>query len=595
MPEMACLVFLDNAGRQIVHPLEKDHVSIGRGNDNDIVSLDLRVSRHHASILKNPEGFSIRDDGSSMGLFVNHRRVAESALKDGDIIRVGDSLYSFVDLPAAPLEGVFDRTASSPRAASDAGLRGSAMVAELQDALVSLRHTVGKPGADPHILGQCFSLVDARLESLRQNLVRVERARMMMQTLYEVGKVINSSYDRGDLLEIVLDLAVKVVCAERGFLTLYDASSDAFSRRAAINMGDGAGPSGARAGETREFSTGIALSVARSGKPVVTTDAQEDERFREMKSVVDLNIRSALCVPLVDRRGSVMGVIYVDTRASVVTFARDDQEFLMAFANYAAIAIENAALFAEVAAKARMEEELRQARRMDEEKSDLISMVSHDVRTPLTSIKSFAEILYDDYQSLEPARIRHYLDVINREADRLSRLVTNYLDLQKIDAGMMRLTAQPLEVAGLIEESLEAFEGSAEEKGIVLTRELEVSLPAVRGDRDRLLQVLANLVSNAMKFTPPGGSVTILARTAVLAGRGPAVQIDVRDTGEGIPADKLDRLFRRFSQVGEGKRGTGLGLVFSREIVELHGGRIDVTSAPAMGSTFHVVLPVDGP
>ncbi|HZI95381.1 MAG TPA: ATP-binding protein [Patescibacteria group bacterium] len=593
---MACLVFLDNDGRQIVHPLEKDRVSIGRGNDNDIVSLDLRVSRHHASITRQPQGFSIQDDGSSMGLFVNHRRVTESALKDGDIIRVGDSLYSFVDLPAAPLEGVLERTASSPRAASDAGLRGSAMVAELQDALLSLRHTVGKPGADPHILAQCFSLVDTRLESLRQNLVRVERGRMMMQTLYEVGKVINSSYDRGDLLEIVLDLAVKVVCAERGFLTLYDAASDAFSRRAAINMGDGAGPQGATPpGSVREFSTGIALSVARSGRPVVTTDAQEDERFREMKSVVDLNIRSALCVPLVDRRGAVMGVIYVDTRAAVVTFAREDQEFLMAFANYASIAIENATLFAEVAAKARMEEELRQARRMDEEKSDLISMVSHDVRTPLTSIKSFAEILYDDYQSLEPARIRHYLDVINREADRLSRLVTNYLDLQKIDAGMMRLTAHPLEVAGLIEESLEAFEGAAQEKGITLTRELEASLPAVRGDRDRLLQVLANLVSNALKFTPPGGSVIMLARASVLPGRGPAVQIDVCDTGEGIPEDKLDRLFRRFSQVGEGKRGTGLGLVFSREIVELHGGRIDVTSVPAKGSTFHVVLPVDGP
>jgi len=471
------------------------------------------------------------------------------------------------------------------------------MVAELQDALGSLRRTVQMPAADPHILSQCFSLVDANLDTLRQNLVRTERARMMMQTLYDVGKVINSSYDRGDLLEIILDLAVKVVGAERGFLTLYDAASDTFSRRAAINMGE---PSaGSEDGQARDFSTSIALAVARDGKPVVTTDAQADERFMQMKSVVDLNIRSALSVPLVDRRGLVMGVIYVDTRALVVTFTKGDQEFLMAFANYASIAIENAALFAEAASKARMEEELRQARRMDEMKSDLIAIVSHDMRTPLTSIKSFAEILYDDYATLEPARLRHYLEVINREADRLSRLVTNYLDLQKIEAGMMRLTVEPLEVSGLVEEALEAFEGSAVEKGVVLTRELQPSLPVVRGDRDRLLQVLANLCSNALKFTPPGGLVTLRAGATILQGRGPAVEISVRDTGEGIPPEKLDLLFRRFSQVGEtldgGKRGTGLGLVFSREIVELHGGRIDVTSEPGRGSTFQFVLPVDGP
>jgi len=588
---MACLVFLDNDGRQIVHPLEKDSVSIGRSNDNDIISVDLRVSRRHATLLKNDTGYGIRDEGSSMGVFVNHQRITESPLRDGDIIRVGDSLYSFVDLPASPLEGILTRTGPPSQSGGDAGLRGSAMVAELQEALASLRRTVQKPDADPHILNQCFSLVDTRLETLRQNLVRTERARMMMQTLYDVGRVINSSYDRGDLLEIVLDLAVKVVGAERGFLMLYDSATGSFQRRAAINMSEtGPGP---------DFSTGIALAVARSGKPVVTTDAQVDERFREMQSVVDLNIRSALSVPLVDRGGATMGVIYVDTRALVVTFTTEDQDFLMAFANYAAIAIENAALFTEAAAKARMEEELRLARRMDEMKSDLISIVSHDVRTPLTSIKSFAEILYDDYASLEPARVRHYLEVINREADRLSRLVTNYLDLQKIEAGMMRLTVQPLEVAALVEEALEAFEGAAVEKGIALARDLEPSLPVVRGDRDRLLQVLANLFSNALKFTPPGGEVTLRAGAAVLQGRGPAVEISVRDTGEGIPADKLDRLFRRFSQVGEGrtegKRGTGLGLVFSREIVELHGGRIDVGSEPGQGSTFTVVLPVDGP
>ncbi len=176
--------------------------------------------------------------------------------------------------------------------------------------------------------------------------------------------------------------------------------------------------------------------------------------------------------------------------------------------------------------------------------------------------------------------------------------MTNYLDLQKIEAGMMRLSTVSLAVADLVTESIESFDGAAREKAISLAREMEPSLPAVRGDRDRLLQVLANLLSNALKFTPPGGAVTVRSRATVLAGRGPAVEITVRDTGEGIPPGNIDQLFRRFSQVGEGrseqKRGTGLGLVFSREIVELHGGRIGVDSAPGEGTTFTVVLPVDG-
>ena len=597
---MASLIFSDNAGRQVVHPLDRDQISIGRAGDNDIVSLDLRVSRRHAVIVRDPASgaYTIHDQGSSLGVFVNHRRMVEAPLRDGDVIRIGDSLYSFVDLMGAGQDVTLGRTLSGVmgHAPSDAGLRGSALVAELQDALGSLRRTVQDPSADRRILDQCLSLVEGNLEGLRRRLVQIERARSMMQTLYEVGKVINSSYDRGNLLELILELAVQVIRAERGFLSLYDAASGRFEHGASINMREPAA-GGPEAGE-RDFSTGIALSVARSGQPIVTTDAMADERFRERQSVMELNIRSALCVPLVDRAGAVMGVIYVDMRASIVTFTREDQEFLMAFANYASIAVENAVLFAEAAEKARAEEELRQARTREEMKSDLIAIVSHDVRTPLTSIKSYAEILADDMDTLPPEQRRRFLEIINREADRLSRLVTNYLDLQKIEAGMMRLVVEPLAVNGLVEESVEAFAGAALEKRIALRPDLAPSLPLVRGDRDRLLQVLANLLSNAVKFTPEGGEVTVLARPVAMADGGEGVEIEVRDTGDGIPLDRIDNLFRRFAQVGEARgearRGTGLGLVFSREIVELHGGRIAVCSTPGSGSAFRVVLPVDG-
>ncbi len=595
---MASLVFSDASGRQVVYPLDKSRVTIGRSGDNDIVSMDLRVSRHHASILVDTETgtCALRDEKSTLGVFVNQQKIDEIPLRDGDVVRIGDSVYSFVDVSTAAdsLTLTMTSIAHGGQAPSDAGIRGSALVAELQEALGVLRKTAAAPESDARILGQCFTMVDQRLDALRQRLTRIERGRLMMQTLYEVGRVLNSSYDRGNLLELILDQAVKVVRAERGFLTLYEAQSGKFEVRATINM-----VGAAKGARPEDFSTGIALGVAKTGEPIVTTDAQSDERFRERQSVMDLNIRSALCVPLVERSGKVMGVIYVDTRASVVTFTRDDQEFLMAFANYASIAIENAGLLAEAAARARAEEELRAARKMDEWKSQLISIVSHDVRTPLTSIMSYAEILHDDLESLEPDRLRHFLDIINREADRLNRLVTNYLDWQKVEAGRMRLSIGPVAVPAMIRESVEALEGNAMHKGIRVDTRLEEPLREIQGDRDRLLQVLANLLSNAMKYTPENGTVTIHARNARLDGHGDAVAIAVSDTGPGIPEGKLDALFRPFSQIDEDrqeeKRGTGLGLVLSRQIVELHGGTIGVSSRPGQGAEFTLVLPVSGP
>ena len=586
---MASLVYCDASGRQVVYPLDRSRVTIGRSGDNDIVSMDLRVSRRHAVIVVDAGVCTIKDEASTLGVFVNRRRVTEAALRDGDVIEIGDSTYSFVDSSTAgdavtlSLSGL----GSGIQTPSEAGLRGMAMVAELQESLASLRRALRADGGAETQTEQSLALVETRLDALRQRLTRIERARTMMQTLYEVGRVLNSSYDRGNLLEIVLDQAVKVVRAERGFLTLYDPATRAFERRATIDMKGDLG-----------FSTSIALSVAQTGEPIITTDAQSDERFRERQSVMDLNIRSALCVPLTDRSMRVMGVIYVDTRASIVTFAREDQEFMMAFANYASIAIENAALLKEAAAHARAEEELRLARRMDEWKSQLISIVSHDVRTPLTSIKSYAEILLDDLEALEPGRLRHFLDIINREADRLSRLVTNYLDWQKIEAGRMRLSLQRMPVGAMIQESMEALEGAAMHKRIRVVLDAAPGLPEVMGDRDRLLQVLANLLSNAMKFTPEEGTVTIHAARATMEDGTPAVSIAVRDTGPGIPAGKIEHLFQPFAQLDEQtreqKRGTGLGLVLSRQIVALHGGRIGVTSEAGQGSEFTVLLPVDG-
>ncbi len=591
---MACLIFSDDAGRQVVHPLDADVVRIGRSADSDVVSPDMRVSRHHAVVTRDGTAFTIRDAGSSLGVFVNNHQVEACLLRDGDLIRLGDSLYTFVNHPpsaTAVLEG--------PSPAS-AALLGSELLAEAREAARELRAVVAGAAAAAGAgrtggVEAALTKLEASLEILLMAVSRIERGRLLMQTLYEIGKVLNSSVDRENLIDLIMDLALGVLRAERGFLMLAEGEGPGLALKAARNMG-----ADVEEAPTPTISIGIARQVAGTRLPVLTSDALSDERFRGHRSVVDFRIRSVICVPLLDRAGAVLGVIYVDTRVAEIGFDVEDRDFLMAFANYAAIAIENARLVSETAARARMEEELRAMRRLDEMKSELMSIVAHDVRTPLTSIRSYAEILCDDFDEIGPDRRRAFLERIVRQADRLDRLTGNYLDLARIEAGRMDLTLQDLGAADLIRETCEAFEGQAEEQKVRLSEGTSGGAVSLMGDRDRLLQVLTNLVSNALKFTREGGEVRVSARADELPGPRRAVLFEVADTGDGIAEEDLGRLFRKFSQIGRAgarPRGTGLGLVVAREIVELHGGRIGVESAPGRGSRFFFSVPAapEGP
>jgi signal transduction histidine kinase len=589
---MACLIFSDISGRQTIFELSGEAVRIGRAGDNDVVSDDLRMSRHHAVVTKEKDGFRIRDEGSSLGVHVNNRRIEEAPLADGDLIRMGDSLFTFVDEVPPAAESM-----EGPRA-SDAEVVGSALVSGVEEAARTLRSAFEAPEAGPEGSGapetsDALTRMESSLDRLRGRIARIERARRTLQSLYEIGKLLNSSLNNENLLDITMDLGLRVLGAERGFLMLLDGEEKQLAVKAARNM------EAELEGESPDISVGIARQVALSGEAVLTSDAMSDRRFSDHRSVVDFRIRSVVCVPLPDRAGRPMGVIYVDNRAMSAVFDEEDRDFLTAFANYAAIAIENQRLLGEAAARARMQEELRAARRLDEWKSQLMSIVAHDVRTPLTSIRSYAEILGDDFEEIEPGQRKEFLDLIVREAERLNRLTSDYLDLAQIEAGKMGLRLAKVAPSDLVRETCEAFQGQASAQGIRLHSKIEGDPDSCRADGDRLLQVLANLVSNALKFTPKGGEVCVAAKPDLLPADRAVVHFEVADTGLGIEAEDIDRLFRKFGQVGQPRagraRGTGLGLVVAREIVELHEGRIGVESRPGEGSCFFFTIPVAGP
>ena len=229
---------------------------------------------------------------------------------------------------------------------------------------------------------------------------------------------------------------------------------------------------------------------------------------------------------------------------------------------------------------------------LDRLKDQFIATVSHELRTPLTSIHGYLDLLVDDAAGVLTDEQRQFLSIAERNTDRLRRLVDDLLLVSKLDAGKLRLELGSLDLRALAHESLESARPQAEAGGITLEFPAESPLP-LTGDRVRLGQLLDNVISNAIKFTPHGGSVSV--RTS--RSNGSAV-VEVEDTGMGIPAGEQEHLFDRFfrTQAAEENaiQGSGLGLAISQAIAQAHGGLIEVTSAENAGTTFRVIFPAVG-
>ena len=229
---------------------------------------------------------------------------------------------------------------------------------------------------------------------------------------------------------------------------------------------------------------------------------------------------------------------------------------------------------------------------LNEAKSQFISNISHELRTPLFNIKSFIETLYEYGDALEPSQQREFLETANRETDRLTRLVNDVLDLSRLESSRTYML-DAVDLTPAIEQTLRTYQLNARDKGITLVHEIEPDLPSVLGHYDLLLQVFANLVGNAMKFTPPGGQISMrayLTHECDIATRSPLIRIEISDTGIGIDPEDQINIFERFFRVENRVHtleGTGLGLSIVRNIIyEKHRSKIGITSEVGKGTTF---------
>jgi signal transduction histidine kinase len=272
-------------------------------------------------------------------------------------------------------------------------------------------------------------------------------------------------------------------------------------------------------------------------------------------------------------------------------FTQADLRLATALADRAALAIENARLYERERVLRHLLEGLnRQIQEVNQRKSEFVTLVSHELQTPLTSMMGYIELLLEGQGGPLAKRQREWVGIVGDNADRLMALIDDLLDIARIEAGRIELKRTPLDLVPLIQEVARALRPQLEGKDQWFSLELAEALPAVVGDADRVRQILTNLLSNALKYTPSGGRITITARGD--AGR---VRVAVQDTGIGLAPEDQAQLFTPFfraqNDATQGVGGTGLGLAITRALVELHGGAITATSAPGQGSTFSFTLP----
>ena len=424
-----------------------------------------------------------------------------------------------------------------------------------------------------------------------------------------VARTLTSSLEERAVFECIVRAAVELLGGDMACLWVYDEA------RALLRVAAGAGAPDFPLPPQDTFAPGEGLvgTVFAERAPRVVVDPQREPAYAQRAWAAAAGVRAAAAVPVLmgERALGVLSVVF----RKPPDLGAEELDLLSSFANQAAVAMENARLYQHLKNySAGLEEKVRertaaleaanlQLTEANRLKSAFLANMSHELRTPLNSIIGFSEVLEDGTFGPLTERQRLYVQNILRSGQHLLSLITDILDLSKIEAGKMELRLSRVPVGEALAEAVEVIRGQALGKSITLALEADASLPVLTADPGKFRQICYNLLSNAVKFTPDGGRVSVAARAVSLEGpRGPvpAVEVEVADTGIGIEAADQERIFREFEQVdGSYARkypGTGLGLALTRKLVELHGGTVRVESAGSgCGSTFRVRLPLRPP
>jgi GAF domain-containing protein len=403
-----------------------------------------------------------------------------------------------------------------------------------------------------------------------------------LRALAEVGQAISSTLDLQAVLKTIVTRAIQLTGVDAGAIYEYDEQREIFEPRATERLEEDIVQmlvhTPVRKGQ------GATGRLAEMPEPIQLADLRDIvEQVPVRDAFLRAGYRALLAVPLI-REDHLIGGLTV-FRRTAGEFAAATVDLLRTFATQSTLAIQNARLFREIADKSRQLEVASQ------HKSEFLANMSHELRTPLNAIIGFSEVLSERMFGELNEKQEEYLKDIHASGQHLLSLINDILDLSKIEAGRMELELTDFHLPAALDNALTLVRERAGRRGIALHMTADERLDYVRADERKVRQVVLNILSNAIKFTPEGGRIEV--RAIPVDG---SVQVSVTDTGVGIAPEDQEAIFEEFRQVGTADKkveGTGLGLALSRKFIELHGGRIWVESQVGVGSTFTFTIPME--
>jgi signal transduction histidine kinase len=399
-----------------------------------------------------------------------------------------------------------------------------------------------------------------------------------LTTLQHIDRQLNATLDYHEVMDLTLSWAIRITGAEIGLMAALREEEDG-TRGLQFLASKGYPENLVRQyieDSLWSLNKGLVGRTVIKGETLLVQDVHTHLDYAEI--VPGMNVQ--LSVP-VRRENRVIGVIALES-PDVDCFSEEEIGLVDRLVDHAAIAIDNARLF-------------QQVQRANQSKTEFIDFVSHELKQPMTSMKGYIDLLKKGLGGPLNEQQTQFIDVIRSNVQRMNRLVQDLLDMSRIESGRVQLEIKPVRPEKIATEATQSFKQAIADKGQTLVVEIQPDLPTVGGDRGRLVQVLTNLLSNANKYTPEGGEITVRVERYRLDGEA-YVRWSVVDTGIGMTAEEMEKLFTKFFRADAPEvrnvKGTGLGLVITRSLVEMHNGLVQVQSDEGVGSTFSFLIPV---
>jgi signal transduction histidine kinase/pSer/pThr/pTyr-binding forkhead associated (FHA) protein len=552
--------------------LDDSLVTIGRGTSNAVQLHDTEVSRDHAELDRRGDKFVLRDLGSSNGTFVNGRQIREHELASGDQVQFGRTLLLYTGVTDDQLEDLADKVNIVARNVEDDGSRIVHAMAQSEGSEI---------------------FAPPENESASPWLAR---ARSNLQIMYRTALAVSHTLDIDQLLSRIMDMIFEWVDADRGCIMLKDPETEQLVPKVRRQR------RGVQTDERITISKTILDYVVEHNEGVLTSNARDDDRFDAAKSILQLAVREAICVPM-QGRYDVVGVIYIDTaltphrilqQGSANKFTQEHLKLMIAIAHQAALAVEDTSYY-----KAMVQAERLAA------VGQTIASLSHHIKNILQGvrggsylielgIKDHAKALSEGELNVELAEksvttMRKGWHIVERNQERISALVMDMLTFSK----EREPVPEPSDLNEVVADVVELMQSRAHDDNVELAWDAAATMPTLMFDPEAMHRAILNVVTNAVDACLERDTRRVEV-TTLYDHKERMARVRVSDTGSGIEKEDLERIFGVFVS-HKGGRGTGLGLPVSQKILQEHGGRIRVESQPDQGSTFTLEFPATSP